>query len=253
MIKFFRKIRYDLMEKNKTGKYFKYAIGEIILVVVGILIALQINNWNEKRKIKTEEKELITNLIFSFERKLNELEIKNAGRVKNINGINKLRKIISNQDQSVTDLEMFGFLQDMFMWYTVNEEFSIIDMLYSSGKINLISNDSLKAKLISWPDFMEEMLEEQRVVQDLVVNKLNPLISKYISSANLSNSFKQKMDTTIIESPFPNDFGGLLKDRDFESLIAQKNIYLNANIKDTKILIAEAKSILKTIEKELEK
>tara|TARA_R110002051_G_scaffold313163_1_gene388974 strand:- start:6431 stop:6565 length:135 start_codon:yes stop_codon:yes gene_type:complete len=44
MIKFFRKIRYDLMGKNKTGKYFKYAIGEIVLVVIGILIALSINN-----------------------------------------------------------------------------------------------------------------------------------------------------------------------------------------------------------------
>jgi len=50
MIKFFRKIRYDLMGKNKTGKYLKYAIGEIILVVIGILIALQINNWNESKK-----------------------------------------------------------------------------------------------------------------------------------------------------------------------------------------------------------
>ena len=49
MIKFFRKIRFDLMEKNKTGKYLKYAIGEIVLVVVGILIALQINTWNENR------------------------------------------------------------------------------------------------------------------------------------------------------------------------------------------------------------
>ena len=54
MIKFFRKIRYDLMEKNKTGKYLKYAIGEIILVVIGILIALQINNWNEQRKVDGE-------------------------------------------------------------------------------------------------------------------------------------------------------------------------------------------------------
>ena len=50
MIKFFRKIRYDLMEKNKTANYLKYAIGEIVLVVIGILIALQINNWNEERK-----------------------------------------------------------------------------------------------------------------------------------------------------------------------------------------------------------
>ena len=51
MIKLFRHIRKDLMEKNKTGKYFKYAIGEIILVVVGILIALQINTWNENKKL----------------------------------------------------------------------------------------------------------------------------------------------------------------------------------------------------------
>ena len=49
MLKFFHKIRYDLMETNKTGKYFKYTIGEIILVVVGILIALGINNWNQER------------------------------------------------------------------------------------------------------------------------------------------------------------------------------------------------------------
>lgn len=51
MTKFFRRIRYHLLEKNKTGKYFKYAIGEIFLVVIGILIALQINNWNENRKV----------------------------------------------------------------------------------------------------------------------------------------------------------------------------------------------------------
>ena len=56
MINFFRKIRYDLMEKNppagragKTGKYLKYAVGEIVLVVIGILIALSINNWNQHR------------------------------------------------------------------------------------------------------------------------------------------------------------------------------------------------------------
>ena len=61
MIKFFRKIRYDLMEKNKTGKYLKYAIGEIILVVIGILIALGINNWNEDRKNIQAEKVVLNN------------------------------------------------------------------------------------------------------------------------------------------------------------------------------------------------
>jgi len=59
MIKFFRKIRYDLIEKNKTGNYFKYAIGEIVLVVIGILIALQINTWNENRKLKAKTKDYL--------------------------------------------------------------------------------------------------------------------------------------------------------------------------------------------------
>lgn len=59
MIKFFRKIRQNLLSEGKTGKYFKYAIGEIVLVVIGILIALSINTWNETRKQDITEKEII--------------------------------------------------------------------------------------------------------------------------------------------------------------------------------------------------
>jgi len=82
MIKFFRKIRYDLMKKNKTGKpalpagrYFKYAIGEIVLVVIGILIALSINNWNEQRKTRLSESDLYNRIIMDLqidENRLNE-------------------------------------------------------------------------------------------------------------------------------------------------------------------------------------
>ena len=62
MIKIFRKIRYDLMEKNKTGKYLKYAIGEIILVVIGIMVALQINNWKEAKIDLKEEITILKNI-----------------------------------------------------------------------------------------------------------------------------------------------------------------------------------------------
>ena len=63
MIKFFRKIRYNLMETGKTSKYLKYAIGEILLVVIGILIALQINNWNEQKKENNTASLLAKSLI----------------------------------------------------------------------------------------------------------------------------------------------------------------------------------------------
>ncbi|WP_412560788.1 DUF6090 family protein [Winogradskyella sp. MIT101101] len=62
MIKFFRHIRKSLLMENKTSKYFKYALGEIILVVIGILIALQINNWNEARKNKNYERSMLAQM-----------------------------------------------------------------------------------------------------------------------------------------------------------------------------------------------
>jgi len=68
MIKFFRKIRYDLMEKNKTGKYFKYAIGEIILVVIGILIALSINNKNEQKKSEAKIDNILVGVLNELSR-----------------------------------------------------------------------------------------------------------------------------------------------------------------------------------------
>jgi hypothetical protein len=74
MIKFFRKIRQNLLMENKTGKYFKYAIGEILLVVIGILIALAINNWNEKRKELNQTVELLKNMMLDLKADISNLE-----------------------------------------------------------------------------------------------------------------------------------------------------------------------------------
>jgi hypothetical protein len=63
MIKFFRKIRQNVLSEGKNGKYLKYAVGEIILVVIGILIALQINNWNQANSDEKIANDYITNLL----------------------------------------------------------------------------------------------------------------------------------------------------------------------------------------------
>src|SRR5210317_311365 len=74
MIKFFRKIRQNLLMENKTGKYLKYAIGEIILVVIGILIAIQLNEWrNDSINTKQKQKVLVT-LKTDFEVSLTRLD-----------------------------------------------------------------------------------------------------------------------------------------------------------------------------------
>lgn len=92
MIKFFRNIRQNLLSNGNTGKYLKYAIGEIVLVVIGILIALQINNWNEKRKIDNEIKSKIDALVFNLK---NEIEV---SRIQfHPDKINTIQKLLDGQ------------------------------------------------------------------------------------------------------------------------------------------------------------
>ena len=90
MIKFFRKIRRELLEQNKTTKYVKYALGEIFLVVIGILIALQINNWNEEKIQKGELNDVlmsVSNGVLSDLRELNLLSTARANIVAKVDSI----------------------------------------------------------------------------------------------------------------------------------------------------------------------
>ena len=84
MIKFFRHIRRQLLGEGKTGKYLKYAIGEILLVMVGILLALQVNNWNEKRLEALQEKTTLSNLNTEFKENLKNLDSINKYLLKTI-------------------------------------------------------------------------------------------------------------------------------------------------------------------------
>ena len=96
MIKFFRKIRYNLLETGKTSKYLKYAIGEIILVVIGILIALQINNWNEFNKERENEKIILNEIRENLKFDLKDFESNIANLQNKIISAKTILKIIDN-------------------------------------------------------------------------------------------------------------------------------------------------------------
>jgi hypothetical protein len=150
MIKFFRKIRYDLMEKNKTGKYLKYAIGEIVLVVIGILIALSINNANTYRKDRIKEKELLNEIVVNLE--LNkQLIVQRIGVLDLLNEMSDL--ILKLQDKQIVyadslDWHIYGAtalaadlsLTNQGFEYLKNEGFDIIlDENIRSQIINLFN------------------------------------------------------------------------------------------------------------------
>ncbi|TVZ60313.1 hypothetical protein NA63_2865 [Flavobacteriaceae bacterium MAR_2010_105] len=165
MIKFFRHIRQNLIMENKTGspaeasakagKYLKYAIGEIVLVVIGILIALQINNWNQDRIEHKETKALLSNL------KLDVVEdIKNLKGLKNsLKDRKEWADLILNSidEQKVSDSTMFisamtrvGWIMEISLTLPTYKE------IVSSGKLSHIKSDNLKKALANYQSQFEE-------------------------------------------------------------------------------------------------
>ena len=188
MIKFFRKIRYDLMEKNKTSKYLKYAIGEIILVVIGILIALQINNWNEEQKLRKEEAKLIQSFTNEIESNLIilETEIKNNQTI-----IQLSTKFLKANDDEQKNKIPVAYLLSALGYNSNKTEKSILDEILNTNTRTLISNDSLLIQLKSLKSAFEYNGKTQYYVEEF----WNTKVVSYINDKNLGiylTSFKKE-------------------------------------------------------------
>ena len=146
MIKFFRKIRQNLLSEGKTGKYFKYAIGEIILVVIGILIALSINNWNENRKTNLLEMKILKEVSDNLNEDFNQLEL----------NINETRAFKDSYERvldhilgktPVSDSLKFNYAMTFGIAYST---FSPADSGYESLKslgVNTVKNDEIRKEI----------------------------------------------------------------------------------------------------------
>jgi uncharacterized protein with PQ loop repeat len=166
MIKLFRKIRQNMIKENKASKYLLYAIGEIILVVIGILIALQLNNWNIERLNKIEEQSYLKAIKTDL--------TKDALR---------LKQLVSNIDIQLTTLEQIrkrltsdsttinqnvAFTNSLLTTFSFLPEKATIEDLKSSGKLNLLANKIVKDTLLSYYNYV-----------DTRINALNTSIVTY--------------------------------------------------------------------------
>ncbi|ASV31801.1 DUF6090 family protein [Maribacter cobaltidurans] len=147
MIKFFRKIRQNLLAEGKTTKYFKYALGEIILVVIGILIALQVNNWNEERKNNEVKQSLVENLIADLKEDIQNLETLNTI---NTNAENEGFYLASYLDDSLKEIDTLRLTNSIvFCGYIPNKSLisSTYNDLINSNNIHLFNDVKLKKLL----------------------------------------------------------------------------------------------------------
>ena len=148
MIKFFNKIRYDLMEKNKTGKYLKYAVGEIILVVIGILIALSVNNWNQEKK----DRQIGEDYLLRIHRDLVQDTINFRSIITNNNKLREdIKRLLVSIYAGVDNIEQVQNMSAIFD-QALDQVFAPNDNTYkgmaSSGTLSLILNKELKEEII---------------------------------------------------------------------------------------------------------
>ena len=162
MIKFFRNIRRQLMEKGSSAKYFKYAIGEILLVVIGILIAVSINNWNSERIDEHKELELLAQLRDDLNGALN--DINNNMEVHEQSMISS-KIILDHMDSKVPYHDSLGVhLSYAFMWTKLGLNRGTYETIKSHG-LELIKNGDLRRSIVrmfeSSAEFRNQM--EQRL------------------------------------------------------------------------------------------
>jgi len=175
MIKFFRQIRKDLMETGKTGKYFKYAIGEILLVIIGILIAVSINGWNEERKLKIEEQAILKDLKQEMETNLEALEIVIEEHEKSFEAAKEMRALFRNRDtfNKMPDSTYASIFIKMNNNYTYDPRNGILNSIISSGQVNIISNKELKYLMASLKEWTVDAFENTMKIENQRDDLLN--------------------------------------------------------------------------------
>jgi hypothetical protein len=159
MLRFFRQIRQRLLTGNKSSKYLLYAVGEILLVVIGILIALQIDTWNEERKLRIEEKILLRQLIDDYSANLEQLDNKIAIRKVLIHSSQELLTYFDDPKSANKD-SVLSKLGNLGLTLTFDP---IDNDLVASGKISIIQNRKLKALLTKWTTDVIQVQEVEAI------------------------------------------------------------------------------------------
>ncbi len=194
MIKFFRHIRYNLMSENKTGKYLKYAIGEIFLVVIGILIALQVSNWNKQRVDTLSEQEVLFDLNNEIKSNIKELEMIIDEHKKSLAAGNEIMSMIidSSKLKSISNDSLNSILISMNYNYTYDPKLGILNSVINSGRINLIQNKEIRYMLSSINESIIDAKESTQVIEKIrseyywpmIASKRAIIYNKKVSSAN---------------------------------------------------------------------
>ncbi len=176
--------------ENKTSKYFKYAIGEVVLVVIGILIALQINNWNQHKKELEKEQQILLSLKEEFQQNINELEFDHNINLSCINAIVTLLNFDTSQDFETKTID--SLIGQIFNFATFDARLGVMNDVISSGNLQLIRDSKLRYALNQWTGELGDYAEDVIIRREYWINNVPSIINKYIPIRNADASMDRE-------------------------------------------------------------
>ena len=230
MIKFFRKIRQNLLNEGKTSKYFKYAIGEVVLVVIGILIALQINNLNEQVKINNQEKKLLNELINNMDANIGTLKLMNRKQTDANSAIDTILNHFQNSTGSDSLKQLFPLT---IYTETLNLSYSTFETIKTIG-FDIIKNDQIRLSII-------KLYEVKYSHQIKTINEVSLIYFQSYLEWDLYNH--EKRDRIFDSNRFRNDE----KYHFINNYVNQKRIWKTAIIRGNNQLIEKTIEVKKLI------
>lgn len=199
MIKFFRKIRHKLFKENRFGRYLLYAIGEIVLVVIGILVALQLNNWNEARKTRILEKKTLIELRSNLLQNVRDID-ENILSLETSKLANEIILFHSKNLLPYNDSLDFHFA-NMYPYITFSPIQTTFNNLNQNG-INLITNDSIRTNVseLYGNQFSLYKVFESTYLVEHYENYLKPMFMAEFVTFDIYESFKPRNYSDFIKN-----------------------------------------------------
>jgi len=201
MIKFFRNTRKQLFTENKFTKYLFYAIGEIILVVIGILIALQINNWNNRRIEKEDEKKSYRNIKRQIEDDRKELTDVKAFNNYFSATYKHANKIIKAQDFTKSD-SLALIAMGLSQYSDFNSSGNIYETLVNSGNLKLLKNDEITSLIQQLENTYIFANKLETIHWEIIINELSPALRGVVNF----DAFKAVKPERLYEVEMQNIF-----------------------------------------------
>lgn len=240
MIKFFRNIRQKSLTENKFSKYLLYAIGEIVLVVIGILIALSLNNLNEDQKDESNRKIMLRALQSEFELNLSQLDDQIEDYNKNIHGAVSAMTKIKNESEMLADSTARKLVVEMGIIPSFDPRNGALRSSISSGHIQLIKTKELVDLLFGWEDNINDTDEWETIGREYELAS-RFFITKHIQAADYVSVYYP----SIGNSHFESNYSKLFQNAEFEDYctwkIAHATEILNGlgRVKDQNIKILD--------------